>query len=998
MSDFTHVKRTISEQIGTTFLAHLHPTTEHQIGDYNALVVHGILEKVKNLNVQSTSGGDTFFRRIVYDRVYWGCSKLNEDFVLPTDCMEVNISYLAELLVDVRYQVYEVDFETGELALSEEETLLRKEITRVPIMIGSDICFTKLFFDKDFIDYLTDESAPSETFAIFEPLTLLEKNKLLRLRDNVVKALTCPGTYIINGSAKVACDSFQVYYNHPLVLPVKNGGKYDFRVTSRYQNYSGNASHVFDVLYTEPRGKSKGGLVYHAFFRACKTRKKNIFHLFCMLGYTPLEGVRLMKLDFIPEFEHDSIALLASTYESYKLLPAEKKDRDVLLRQLGKTCYRTLKGYEYSPETNIFAKETDDDAIGVDELVDGSEIDEDDDSDEDLESDDGDIIADDADVVVGESQPFTPLHAGEKVLRETLFSCTGIDTLLSDGYPQQVLSDTLENEEAADSLRQRKAHFLAMLCRRVLYCSVRQRQIDEGKISPDEYRDFESMDRDEHTSRRVTSASSRVERVLAKNIFPSAIKISKLLDDPEVTAVKALELNIPRITRDISNGLSINRWSAKQNSKGGDDVCSSSLPVNEIDNLADIDKVITLIGGDQKPPGLRKLKPSAVGRWCPWYSPEGKKMGYVTYCSVGMYLSRGYFSADEIQYFLMNYLPLTKFILTTPLDNGPLSSSSSDKRVLFVNGRLVGYISVDNIDEFVQTFKFSRRGHEIDRTLFYTRSLDDSSSKSPSYFVDGMKVSKPDHIFPVEKFLEKVEKYLFEVSISEIRDEIHIYSDAGRACRYMFTRKVMSDISLESESTESNSESDESVSDVSSESVVSEFCERWGERNMMRQEKKYLRQNRRIMKNHGELTVSSGDKSVSVATQLTQLQEDFFHSLREVAEQDFETFRQQGLIEVVDVYEEMHIYEYEKEAYEYLSEFTERLINDEILTFDEIREKYDELYELLEGDENEEFVCRRETCGSSNVKHFAVQDRSGDEGASTYVECKDCGYRYRVGN
>lgn len=67
--------------------------------------------------------------------------------------------------------------------------------------------------------------------------------------------------------------------------------------------------------------------------------------------------------------------------------------------------------------------------------------------------------------------------------------------------------------------------------------------------------------------------------------------------------------------------------------------------------------------------------------------------------------------------------------------------------------------------------------------------------------------------------------------------------------------------------------------------------------------------------------------------------------------------------------------------------------------WDEQKEEYlQNLGQIM--DDNRQFVsggtCKNKDCRSTNTIFISVQDRSGDEGASNYIICKDCKRRFRV--
>lgn len=99
-------------------------------------------------------------------------------------------------------------------------------------------------------------------------------------------------------------------------------------------------------------------------------------------------------------------------------------------------------------------------------------------------------------------------------------------------------------------------------------------------------------------------------------------------------------------------------------------------------------------------------------------------------------------------------------------------------------------------------------------------------------------------------------------------------------------------------------------------------------------------------------------------------------------------------------------YAYQKVGLLAQTENVEEVVNDisrgslgwESSSYNPIREKIkkaNEDYTVGVKIEKGEFACRNRDCRSKECYYWSQQDRSSDEGQSTYVMCTKCGTRYR---
>lgn len=77
----------------------------------------------------------------------------------------------------------------------------------------------------------------------------------------------------------------------------------------------------------------------------------------------------------------------------------------------------------------------------------------------------------------------------------------------------------------------------------------------------------------------------------------------------------------------------------------------------------------------------------------------------------------------------------------------------------------------------------------------------------------------------------------------------------------------------------------------------------------------------------------------------------------------------------------------------YIEEVSTSIFHTDI--FKNVRLKTIKEQEIQNNIQESEFPCKKPKCRSRNTYSIQSQTRGGDEGMTTFVICKDCGYRYR---
>ena len=250
-------------------------------------------------------------------------------------------------------------------------------------------------------------------------------------------------------------------------------------------------------------------------------------------------------------------------------------------------------------------------------------------------------------------------------------------------------------------------------------------------------------DKDHYANKRVKLSGDLLSdlfrvnvNILVKDIQYTLQKVAKRKKFYSVKTIAKSTLFTHRFESAIATG----SWIGERSG-----VTQNMSKNNYLDTLSALQRVSSMLPGEQENFLARTLHPTHYGRFCPTETPEGTEIGLRKNLALLSRISTSYVADNE-------------YLVKIFKDFG-LSQGESDKgRDVFFNGRFIGL--ADNVDEFVNNVRNARRSDKIPFELSISSNIWDSVMIStevgrvlrPLIVVkDGVSMLKDEHLVLLEQ-------------------------------------------------------------------------------------------------------------------------------------------------------------------------------------------------------------------------------------------------------
>lgn len=226
-------------------------------------------------------------------------------------------------------------------------------------------------------------------------------------------------------------------------------------------------------------------------------------------------------------------------------------------------------------------------------------------------------------------------------------------------------------------------------------------------------------DRDHYKNKRIDTAGvlmSLLFRQLYRNFLKSlTIQVHKMVENGKIGVMNLSDVvSDKKITSGFKYAFSTGNWGIQKTSANQTGVAQMLSRMTTVSALANLRRINTPINREGKSPKPRQLHFTSYGIVCPAETPEGAGCGLVKNLALLCHVRVGYYS--ETIDAVLKGIPFA----LRDVDRASVSNISKDA-IMFVNGRIIGYVNEHDVDEIVKLLRSMKRSGDLpfDCSIYY---------------------------------------------------------------------------------------------------------------------------------------------------------------------------------------------------------------------------------------------------------------------------------------